>query len=99
MPCISKSSKSCLDANSRSSSFYLVVITCMLGSFISSAVAFTTPVMPTNHNSSAESCASVKDFFIAHGISEKDVPERPIKGEQCSNLTSRHELTACELSV
>lgn len=81
MPCISKSSKSCLDANSRSSSFYLVVITCMLGSFLSSAVAFTTPAIPTNHSASVESCAGVKDFFTAHGISEKDVPERLLKGE------------------
>lgn len=80
MQCISNSRKSCLvDANSY---FCYVVIVFILNSFSGSTMAFTTPVVPTiNANNSIESCMNVKDFFISRGISDKDIPERQLKGK------------------
>jgi hypothetical protein len=94
MQCISNSRKSCLvDANS---CFCYMVIVFIL-SFIGSTMAFTTPVVPTiNANNSIESCMNVKDFFISRGISDKDIPERRLKGE---NIRENYYFLKNSLSI
>lgn len=89
MKCLSKSFKSFRNI----SCCFMLLIFVNNFNYSTSSLSTTIPTtLSTNYTSHEPTCANVKDLLIQRGITEKDIPKSPIKGEcRCySNINFLH---------